>query len=87
MTKLIFGCGYLGSRVAQRWRDAGQRVFVATRSRERARSLVEEGFEPIVADVMQPQSLVGLPTADTVLYAVGYDRAAALRSKQSSSTD
>ena len=25
MTKLIFGCGYLGERVARRWRDGGRR--------------------------------------------------------------
>jgi nucleoside-diphosphate-sugar epimerase len=31
---------------------------------------------PIVADVVRPQTLVELPAADTVLYAVGYDRAA-----------
>ena len=32
MTKLIFGCGYLGERVAQRWRTAGHKVIVVTRS-------------------------------------------------------
>ena len=32
MTKLIFGCGYLGERVARRWHDAGHDVVVVTRS-------------------------------------------------------
>jgi nucleoside-diphosphate-sugar epimerase len=34
------------------------------------------GFQPIVADVLEPGTLANLPHADTVLYAIGYDRAA-----------
>lgn len=75
MSKLIFGCGYLGARVARRWRDAGEAVYAVTRSDARARALADEGFTPIVADVTQPESLRQLPAADTVLFAVGYDRA------------
>jgi len=74
--RLIFGCGYLGLRVARRWRDAGQRVFAVTRSRERAERLAAEGLEPVIADVLDPATLTNLPVAATVLYAVGYDRAA-----------
>lgn len=74
MVRLIFGCGYLGRRVAQTWlRDSGK-VFAVTRSAERATELEREGIAPIQADVTQPQSLSTLPAADTVLYAVGYDR-------------
>jgi nucleoside-diphosphate-sugar epimerase len=76
MSKLIFGCGYLGQRVARRWRDAGHEVFVVTRRAERAPKLAGEGFRPIVADVVRPAGLAGLPAAQTVLYAVGHDRAA-----------
>ncbi|MEQ8849757.1 NAD-dependent epimerase/dehydratase family protein [Botrimarina sp.] len=76
-TRLIFGCGYLGKRVADRWRAGGDRVIAVTRSSERADRLAEEGLEPLVADVTAPESLRGLPTADTLLYAVGYDRSAA----------
>ena len=72
-TRLIFGCGYLGLRVARRWRDAGARVIAVTRSRERAARLAAEGLEPITADVLDPATLVNLPPAATVLYAVGYD--------------
>ncbi|MEX0977601.1 MAG: NAD-dependent epimerase/dehydratase family protein, partial [Pirellulales bacterium] len=75
MRKLIVGCGYLGSRVARLWRDAGHEVFVVTRSAERARALAADGYRPIVADVLRPQTLAGLPAAETVLYAVGHDRA------------
>lgn len=74
MPNLIFGCGYVGQRVARRWRDAGQSVIVVTRSAERATEFGRQGYQSIVADVTQPESLDGLPAADTVLYAVGYDR-------------
>jgi len=71
--KLVIGCGYLGSRVASAWRDAGHAVTVVTRSPQRAEALAAQGFTPVVADVMDPPSLRRLPQAKTVLYAVGYD--------------
>jgi nucleoside-diphosphate-sugar epimerase len=74
MSKLILGCGYLGSRVAWRWREAGHAVHVVTRTRQRAAMLTAEGYQPIVGDVLRPQTLAALPAADTVLFAVGYDR-------------
>ncbi len=76
MSKLIFGCGYLGSRVAQRWRDAAQAVYIVTRSAAKAREFERDGYLPIVGDVLRPESLAGLPAAESVLYAIGYDRAA-----------
>ena len=82
MAKLIFGCGYLGSRVAQRWRERGDEVYVVTRSGERAAALKRAGYQPIVADVMRPASLIGLPVAETVLYAVGFDRTAGVSIRQ-----
>jgi len=76
MSKLIVGCGYLGSRVALRWREAGHEVFVVTRDAEHACRFSEQGYRPFVADVLKPESLAALPDAESVLYAVGYDRAA-----------
>jgi nucleoside-diphosphate-sugar epimerase len=76
MTKLIFGCGYLGERVARRWRDAGDNVAVVTRNVERAAAFQREGYDSVVADVTRPASLSGLPVAETVLFAVGFDRQA-----------
>jgi nucleoside-diphosphate-sugar epimerase len=76
MSKLIFGCGYLGRRVAERWRDAGEEVFVVTRDGDHARGFAKDGFKPVIADVVRPHSLVHLPAAETVLYAVGHDRKA-----------
>src|SRR5450432_100341 len=76
MTKLIFGCGYLGERVAERWREAGEDVVAVTRSHERAKTFKRQGYGVIVANVTQPDTLAELPVAETVLFAVGYDRTA-----------
>jgi nucleoside-diphosphate-sugar epimerase len=75
-TRLVIGCGYLGSRVAQRWRAAGGEVFAVTRLAARAAILQQSGLRPVVADVTMPGTLASLPAADSVLYAVGHDRAA-----------
>jgi nucleoside-diphosphate-sugar epimerase len=74
VTKLVIGCGYLGRRVALRWLGEGSQVVVLTRSHERAKALHRDGFQAIVADVTEPGSLGSLREAETVLYAVGYDR-------------
>lgn len=71
---LVFGCGYLGRRVADRWRAAGRRVAAVTRGN--AAGLRALGLEPAVADVTDPASLTRLPAAPLVLYAVGMDRSA-----------
>lgn len=76
MARLVIGGGYLGLRVARRWRESGERVYVTTRSPSRAKELAAAGFEPLVADVTQPASLAGLPAAETALFAVGYDPSA-----------
>jgi nucleoside-diphosphate-sugar epimerase len=72
--KLVVGAGYLGSRVARSWRDRGDDVAAVTRSTARSEKLAAEGIRPIVADVTVASSLADLPAADTVLFAVGYDR-------------
>ena len=77
--KLIVGCGYLGSRVAERWLAQGERVAVVTRSAQRASEFQRASYLPVVADVTDPASLERvrqLSEIHTVLYAVGYDRAA-----------
>lgn len=71
---LVVGCGYLGRRVAARWVAAGRRVAALTR--RSADSLASLGIEPVIGDVLDPASLRSLPTASTVLYAVGMDRSA-----------
>jgi nucleoside-diphosphate-sugar epimerase len=76
MSKLIFGCGYLGERVAQRWRTLENDVAVVTRSSIRADVFRQQGYKAIVADITRPATLVDLPDAETVLFSVGFDRSA-----------
>ena len=80
-TRLIVGCGYLGTRVARRWLAAGDSVCGITRSPTRAAELAAIGITPIVCDVTAGpespswQTLRALPPFDTVFWAVGFDRA------------
>lgn len=80
--KLVVGCGYLGLRVARRWRDGGAVVATMTRRAKRAAEMEKEGFKAIVGDVTNRDSLAGLPSIETILFAVGYDRAAGLPHRQ-----
>ena len=89
MTKLIVGCGYLGGRVARLWQAEGHAVVaVGHRAAEKGDSphlperpegccaqMAPRGY-PVpffLADVTRPETLAGLPAAETVLFAVGYD--------------
>lgn len=74
MSRLIFGCGYLGQRVAHRWLTDAQPVYVVTRSEDRAAEFGNQGFQPIVADICNPDTLRQLPDVETVLFSVGFDR-------------
>jgi nucleoside-diphosphate-sugar epimerase len=74
MRSLVIGCGYLGRRVAALWLGEGMQVSALTRSPTNAAALAEQGIEPIVGDVLLPETLRALPSADVALYAVGYDR-------------
>ncbi|MDP6466796.1 MAG: SDR family oxidoreductase [Pirellulaceae bacterium] len=74
MAKLIFGCGYVGSRVARRWLDGGDRVFALTRKPARAAELEELGVFPMIGDVTESLTLPLKEDFDTVLYAIGFDR-------------
>lgn len=76
MTKLILGCGYLGERVARRWREDREDVVVVTRSAEKAQAFEQDGYQSLVADITRPETLSSLPAAETVLFAVGFDRSA-----------
>ena len=74
MAKLIFGCGYLGLRVARLWRAAGQTVFALTRSKNRAADLAAGGIQPLVGDLLGEAEIQVPQGVSTVLFAVGYDR-------------
>ena len=75
MDKLIIGCGYLGRRIAKLWIAEGHQVFATTRSEAKAHELRQIGVEPVLCDVLNPQSLIALPSADTVVHCIGLDRA------------
>ena len=72
---LIYGCGYLGERVASRWSADGGRVFVTTRHLGKADQFAERGWTAIVGDITREQALPALPeiTFDGVLFAIGRD--------------
>ena len=71
---LIFGCGFLGLRVARLWLAMGRRAIAVTRDLHKASQLKSLGIEPHVADLMRPETLTTLPPTSRVLYCVGYDR-------------
>jgi nucleoside-diphosphate-sugar epimerase len=76
VTTLIIGCGYLGQRVGSLLRQQGERVLGTVRSQVRAAEIAGLGIEPVLADVLRPESLRTLPAAERVFYCVGFDRAA-----------
>ena len=82
MQKLIIGCGYVGMEAARKWLEAGHEVAALTRSEEHARQFSEWGIQPVRGEVTQPETLQQLPEADTVLYAVGFDRSASLSRRE-----
>jgi nucleoside-diphosphate-sugar epimerase len=65
--------------VANLWlrEDSREPVYAVSRNLERADAWRRCGITPIVADILDPASLRLLPAAETVLFAVGYDRASA----------
>lgn len=73
---LIFGCGYLGKRAASQFHRAGHQVTAVTRNPQRAVDWRRTGWNAHVADITRPDTLVGIPPADVVLFAVGFDRQA-----------
>jgi nucleoside-diphosphate-sugar epimerase len=77
MAKLIFGCGYLGGRVARLWQQRNEAVYAVTRSAAKAQALAREGIRPLMADITAslPEDAGFWPAPiDTVLFSVGYDR-------------
>lgn len=75
-SKLILGCGYVGSRVAQQWLAAGHRVMAVTRSESSAAALHANGLVPIVWNWHDPPpppgSKLDVDDVDTVLIAVSH---------------
>jgi nucleoside-diphosphate-sugar epimerase len=74
VNRLVFGCGYLGSRVARSWLSDGDNVYAVTRCPDNARRMKQEGMIPVIADITEADSVKELPHADTILFSVGMDR-------------
>ena len=74
MRALIFGCGYLGQRLAEQWVAEGHEIHATTRNQQRAADLAKAGLVPHVCDVTDPLSLLSLPEVEVVVWAVGLDR-------------
>lgn len=83
-TRVLIGCGYLGSRIAKLWRAAGDDAIATSRSGELPLEMLDAGVFPARAEVTQPETLKWMPVAsaltgnsiDTLVYSVGYDRSA-----------
>jgi nucleoside-diphosphate-sugar epimerase len=73
MSKLVIGCGYLGLRLANLWRQNGHQVYVTTRRGLRDSPLRAAGLLPLQLDVTAPP-LPDLPPVETAAVAIGYDR-------------
>lgn len=80
---LIAGCGYLGSRVADLWQQAGCDVHALTRSPERAEEFARRGWQPVLGDVTRGDVSGGaspefpkleLPRVETLFWGIGLDR-------------
>ncbi len=74
MSTLIVGCGYLGARVGSMLVRRGDRVWGTVRSSGRAAQIASQGIDPVIADVLRPETLELLPAAERVLCCVGFDR-------------
>jgi nucleoside-diphosphate-sugar epimerase len=75
MTTLIIGCGFLGKRIGQKLAERNETVFGTTRSPD---SCLPPGITPVVADVLDLDTLAKLPTAENLIYCVGFDRSAGI---------
>lgn len=70
----MFGCGYLGIRVAESLVFSGIRVWATTRNPDKADRLSQMGITPVLADWCEPTTLGKLPQVGRLLVSVSYDR-------------
>ncbi len=70
---LVFGCGYLGRRVAKKAAFSGQHVWATTRGGSKSALASLPGIKPVIADWTDKRTLRDLPEVDQMLVAVSYD--------------
>jgi nucleoside-diphosphate-sugar epimerase len=86
-TRILIGCGYLGSRAAKLWRAGGDHTISTTRNEDPTPAMMSAGVFCGQADVTRPETLAWLPgmsslrlggggPPESMIYAVGYDRTA-----------
>jgi nucleoside-diphosphate-sugar epimerase len=81
-TRILIGCGYLGSRVAKLWRAADDHTIATTRQENITSAMIEAGVFSAQADVTNPDTLhwlkespaLGGCHAESLIYSVGFDR-------------
>lgn len=72
-TAFVFGCGFLGFRVAKQLVEQGWRVGTVTRSPEKAENFRRCGIDTLVGDWLDTRLCARVWPASRVLFAVGYD--------------
>ena len=73
-TVLIAGCGYTGLRAARIWQSRGLSISAITRSEHKAAEFRRDGVQPLVLDLASAEHWPVFPSAEVVLWSVGYDR-------------
>jgi nucleoside-diphosphate-sugar epimerase len=69
----ILGCGYVGIELGKELTDAGHDVVGVRRSTAGLDDIETAGFEPVRADVTDPESLSAVPSVDWAVYAASAD--------------
>ncbi len=64
----IIGCGYAGSRLAQKWLTRGASVAALARNRESGEKLAKLGVSPVSGDLSDIWSLRRLDLAEQLVY-------------------
>jgi nucleoside-diphosphate-sugar epimerase len=67
MHVLVAGCGWLGTAIARRLVERGERVTGVRRDPERAAALAALGIEPLAIDLAASGAERGLPTVDAIV--------------------
>jgi nucleoside-diphosphate-sugar epimerase len=67
MKVLIAGCGYVGTALGAEWVKAGHEVWGMRRDLDAARSLEKSGIQPVVANMLRPETLKEIPSVDAVV--------------------